>query len=99
MVQCRCRCCPRASGPVDCESLKNKVMLECDRTEERIMNTWFPKVIHLVNSKEMMQGVRAKKLPHFSNSLCTLISNQVRASPIGNRDIEVTQIGPVISSF
>jgi dynein heavy chain len=72
-------------------------MVECDRTEERIMKTWFPKVVHLVNSKEMMQSIRAKKLQHFSNSLCTLISNQVRASPIKNRDIEVTQIGLVFS--
>uniref|UniRef100_A0A8C5ATC2 Dynein, axonemal, heavy chain 12 n=1 Tax=Gadus morhua TaxID=8049 RepID=A0A8C5ATC2_GADMO len=69
----------KASGPVDCESLRNQVMVECDRTEERIMKTWFPKVVHLVNSKEMMQSVRAKKLQHFSNSLCTLISNQLKS--------------------
>lgn len=68
----------RASGPVDCENLKNKVVVECERIEERIMNTWFPKVIHLLTSKEMLQGVRAEKLDSFYACVSTLISNQVR---------------------
>ncbi|XP_071374585.1 dynein axonemal heavy chain 12 [Centroberyx affinis] len=69
----------RASGPVDCNSLKNKVAVECERTEERIMNTWFPKVIHLLTSKETLQGVRAEKLDSFYNCVSTLISNQLKS--------------------
>lgn len=68
----------RSTGPVACESLKHKLAVECERIEERIMNTWFPKVIHLLTSKDMLQGVRAEKLDSFYNCVSTLISNQVR---------------------
>jgi len=54
------------------------VTLECDRTEQRVMKTWFSTVIHLLTSKELQQGVRARKLDSFYNCVSTLISNQVR---------------------
>ncbi|CAL8325422.1 unnamed protein product [Merluccius merluccius] len=69
----------RVSGPVDCDSLRNRVVVECDRTEERIMNTWFPKVIHLLTSQEKLRGVRANKRDSFFNSVSTLISNQLKS--------------------
>uniref|UniRef100_A0A8C7GUY5 Dynein axonemal heavy chain 12 n=1 Tax=Oncorhynchus kisutch TaxID=8019 RepID=A0A8C7GUY5_ONCKI len=69
----------RSTGPVACESLKHKLAVECERIEERIMNTWFPKVIHLLTSKDMLQGVRAEKLDSFYNCVSTLISNQLRS--------------------
>ncbi|XP_055788183.1 dynein axonemal heavy chain 12 isoform X2 [Salvelinus fontinalis] len=69
----------RSTGPVACESLKHKLSVECERIEERIMNTWFPKVIHLLTSKDMLQGVRAEKLDSFYNCVSTLISNQLRS--------------------
>ncbi|XP_062316503.1 dynein axonemal heavy chain 12 [Osmerus eperlanus] len=69
----------RSTGPVDCESLKNKVVVECEKIEERIRNTWFPKVIHLLTSKDTLQGVRPEKLDSFYNCVFTLISNQLRS--------------------
>eukprot|EP00063_Salmo_salar_P015399 XP_013990234.1 PREDICTED: dynein heavy chain 12, axonemal isoform X3 [Salmo salar] len=69
----------RSTGPVACESLKHKLAVECERIEERIMNTWFPKVIHLLTSRDMLQGVRAEKLDSFYNCVSTLISNQLRS--------------------
>lgn len=68
----------RASGPVDCKSLQNKMAVECKRLEDRIMNTWFPKVIHLLTSKETLNGVKEEKLDSFYDCASTLISNQVR---------------------
>lgn len=41
------------------------------------MNTWFPKVIHLLTSKETLKGVKEEKLDAFFNCASTLISNQV----------------------
>lgn len=67
----------RASGPVDYKCLQNKIAVECKRTEDRIMNTWFPKVIHLLTNKETVKGVKEKKLDSFYNCASTLISNQV----------------------
>uniref|UniRef100_A0A674AUS2 Dynein axonemal heavy chain 12 n=1 Tax=Salmo trutta TaxID=8032 RepID=A0A674AUS2_SALTR len=69
----------RSTGPVACESLKHKLAVECERIEERIMNTWFPKVIHLLTSRDMLQGVRPEKLDSFYNCVSTLISNQLRS--------------------
>ncbi|XP_054464751.1 dynein axonemal heavy chain 12 [Anoplopoma fimbria] len=68
-----------ASGPVDCKSLQNKMAVECKRTEDRIMNTWFPKVIHLLTSKETLKGIKEEKLEAFFDCASTLISNQLKS--------------------
>ncbi|XP_010788876.1 dynein heavy chain 12, axonemal [Notothenia coriiceps] len=69
----------RASGPVDCKSLQNKMAVECKRTEDRVMNTWFPKVIHLLTSYETLKGVKEEKLDSFYDCASTLISNQLKS--------------------
>uniref|UniRef100_A0A8C4EEV4 Dynein axonemal heavy chain 12 n=1 Tax=Dicentrarchus labrax TaxID=13489 RepID=A0A8C4EEV4_DICLA len=46
------------------------------RTEDRIMNTWFPKVIHLLTSNDTLNGVKEEKLDSFYDCASTLISNQ-----------------------
>uniref|UniRef100_A0A671QGA3 Dynein heavy chain linker domain-containing protein n=1 Tax=Sinocyclocheilus anshuiensis TaxID=1608454 RepID=A0A671QGA3_9TELE len=70
-----CRYC----RPVDCESLKNKVAVECKRVEDRLMKSWFPKVIHLLTSKDTVQKVKPKKLDSFYNCASMLLSNQLKA--------------------
>uniref|UniRef100_A0A8C2FZU5 Dynein axonemal heavy chain 12 n=1 Tax=Cyprinus carpio TaxID=7962 RepID=A0A8C2FZU5_CYPCA len=69
----------RSAGPVDCQSLKNKVAVECERVEDRLMKSWFPKVIHLLTSKDTLQKVKPKKLDSFYNCASTLLSNQLKA--------------------
>ncbi|KAM8863638.1 dynein axonemal heavy chain 12 [Spinachia spinachia] len=66
----------RASGPVDCKSLQVRTSVECKRTEDRIMNTWFPKVIHLL---ETLTEVREEKLESFFDCASTLISIQLKS--------------------
>ncbi|XP_068561369.1 dynein axonemal heavy chain 12 [Cebidichthys violaceus] len=68
-----------ASGPVDCKSLRNKMAVECKRTEDRVMNTWFPKVVHLLTSKETLKGVKEEKLESFFDCASTLISIQLKS--------------------
>ncbi|MGH0136030.1 UNVERIFIED_CONTAM: hypothetical protein FKN15_058794 [Acipenser sinensis] len=63
-------------GPVDCESLKNNVMLECKKMEEKLLNTWHAKVIHLLTNPETLKGIKPDKLDSFYNCVSTLISNQ-----------------------
>ncbi|KAK7884177.1 hypothetical protein WMY93_027300 [Mugilogobius chulae] len=65
-----------ASGPVDCKGLHNKMALECKRTEDRIMNTWFPKIIHLLTTKETVKGIKEEKLD-FSTTLKSLLHTNV----------------------
>uniref|UniRef100_G3NDR4 Dynein axonemal heavy chain 12 n=1 Tax=Gasterosteus aculeatus aculeatus TaxID=481459 RepID=G3NDR4_GASAC len=66
----------RASGPVDCKKLQVRMSVECKRTEDRIMNTWFPKVIHLL---ETLTEVREEKLESFFDCASTLISIQLKS--------------------
>ena len=68
----------RASGPVYSKNLKHKIVMECKETEERIMNTWFPQIIHILTSKEILNTVKEKKLDSFFKCASTLIANQVR---------------------
>uniref|UniRef100_A0AAX7UY72 Dynein axonemal heavy chain 12 n=1 Tax=Astatotilapia calliptera TaxID=8154 RepID=A0AAX7UY72_ASTCA len=67
----------RASGPVDSKSLQNKMAVECKRTEDRIMNTWFPKVIHLLTNQETLKGVKEEKIDSFYNFSCICFSEFV----------------------
>ncbi|KAM9856226.1 dynein axonemal heavy chain 12 [Aulostomus maculatus] len=68
----------RALGPVDCKSLQNKIAVECKRTEDRIMNSWFPKVIHLLTSQKILKEVKEEKLGAFYACASTLISSQLK---------------------
>ncbi|TSM04870.1 Dynein heavy chain 7, axonemal [Bagarius yarrelli] len=69
----------RSTGPVDCENLKNKVSMECETIEEKLIHTWYPKVIFLLTSKNTVQKIKVEKLDAFYNCASTLLSNQLRA--------------------
>ncbi|XP_069580748.1 dynein axonemal heavy chain 12 [Brachyistius frenatus] len=68
-----------ASGPVDCKSLQNKLAVECKRTEDHIMNNWFPKVINLLTNDGTVKQVKEDKLDPFFNCASTLMSNQLKS--------------------
>nr|XP_008166211.1 dynein axonemal heavy chain 12 isoform X1 [Chrysemys picta bellii] len=65
-------------GPIDCESLKNDVSLNCSKTEEKLLNTWYPRVINLFTRKEALEGVKSDKVDSFYNCVATLMSNQLK---------------------
>uniref|UniRef100_A0A8C6ZHR7 Dynein heavy chain linker domain-containing protein n=1 Tax=Nothoprocta perdicaria TaxID=30464 RepID=A0A8C6ZHR7_NOTPE len=68
----------RSEGPIDCESLKTSVNSSCSNSEEKIMNTWYPKVINLFTQKKALDGVKLDKADSFYNSVATLMSNQLK---------------------
>lgn len=51
--------------------------MECIKLEDNIMNTWFPKVINLLTSKETLSDIKEEKMESFFNCASTLMSNQV----------------------
>ncbi|XP_075883238.1 dynein axonemal heavy chain 12 isoform X2 [Nelusetta ayraudi] len=69
----------RALGPVDCKNLRNKMTMECIKMEDSIMNTWFPKVINLLTSKETLSNIKEEKMESFFNCASTLMSNQLKS--------------------
>uniref|UniRef100_A0A8C3YTD1 Dynein axonemal heavy chain 12 n=1 Tax=Catagonus wagneri TaxID=51154 RepID=A0A8C3YTD1_9CETA len=68
----------RGKGPIDCESMKNDLSIQARKAEEKIMNTWYPKVINLFTKKEALEGIKPEKLDAFYNCVSTLISNQLK---------------------
>lgn len=67
----------RSKGPVDCEALKNDLSIQIKKAEEKILNTWYPKVINLFTKKDALDGIKPEKLDSFYNCVSTLLSNQV----------------------
>uniref|UniRef100_A0A670IHN2 Dynein axonemal heavy chain 12 n=1 Tax=Podarcis muralis TaxID=64176 RepID=A0A670IHN2_PODMU len=64
-------------GPIEYESLQNDVSINCLKTEEKLLNTWYPRVINLFTRKEALEGVKPDKVDSFYNCVSTLMSNQV----------------------
>ncbi|RXM97062.1 Dynein heavy chain 12, axonemal [Acipenser ruthenus] len=81
----------RSKGPADCESLKNNVMLECKKMEEKLLSTWQAKVIHLLTNPETLKGIKPDKLDSFYNCVATLISNQNGEATHQNRKHQIAR--------
>lgn len=60
-------------------SLKNNIILECEKTEDRLMHTWYPSIINIFADKNAFTGLKPDKQESFYNCVTTLISNQVGA--------------------
>uniref|UniRef100_A0A3Q4BIM9 Dynein axonemal heavy chain 12 n=1 Tax=Mola mola TaxID=94237 RepID=A0A3Q4BIM9_MOLML len=69
----------RNSGPVYCKSLKHKIATECKETEERVMNIWFPEIIHILTNRKTLKRVKERKLDSFFRCASTLISIQLKS--------------------
>lgn len=72
----------RLKRPVDCESLKTDVSLSCSKAEEKILNTWYQRVISLFSQKAALNGVKLDQVDSFYNCVATLMSNQVKIFPL-----------------
>ncbi|NXP46066.1 DYH7 protein, partial [Heliornis fulica] len=68
----------RLKGPIDCQSLKTYVSLSCSKAEEKILNTWYQKIIRLFTQKDSLNGVKLHQVDSFYNCVATLMSNQIK---------------------
>ncbi|XP_052285538.1 dynein axonemal heavy chain 12-like isoform X2 [Dreissena polymorpha] len=64
----------RSQGPMEFESLKNNIILDLEKTEDKLMHSWYPKIINIFSDK----STNFKASESFYNSLTTLVSNQLR---------------------
>ena len=62
------------------DSLRNNVILECERTEERLTSGWLPRVINVFADRKNFTSVRSDRLDSFYNCVTALISNQVSST-------------------
>ncbi|NXS55480.1 DYH12 protein, partial [Brachypteracias leptosomus] len=68
----------RLKRPVDCEALKTDVSLSCSKAEDKILNTWYQRVISLFSQKEALNGVKLDHIDSFYNCVSVLMSNQLK---------------------
>uniref|UniRef100_A0A8C3D352 Dynein axonemal heavy chain 12 n=1 Tax=Cairina moschata TaxID=8855 RepID=A0A8C3D352_CAIMO len=68
----------RLKGPIDCESLKADVSLCCSKAEEKILNTWYQRVISLFTQKEALNGINLDQVDSFYSCVATLMINQLK---------------------
>lgn len=69
---------PRLKGPVDCDSLKTDVSLCCSKSAEKLLNTWYQRVISLFTQQEVLKDVKPDQVDYFYKCVDTLMSNQVK---------------------
>lgn len=58
-------------------SLKNNIILECEKTEDRLMHTWYPNIINIFADKNAFTAIKPDRQESFYNCVTTLISTQV----------------------
>ncbi|NXF95586.1 DYH12 protein, partial [Eubucco bourcierii] len=63
--------------PIDCDSLEANVSLSCSKAEEKILHTWYQRVIGLFSQKALT-GIKLHQVDSFYNSVAVLMSNQLR---------------------
>ncbi|NXB50739.1 DYH12 protein, partial [Leucopsar rothschildi] len=68
----------RLKGPVDCKSFKTDASLRCSKAEDKIMSTWYQRVLGLFTQSEALDGVKLDQLESFCNCVAVLLSNQLK---------------------
>ncbi|GFS01672.1 dynein heavy chain 12, axonemal-like [Elysia marginata] len=82
----------RLSGPMEFESLKNNVILDLEKAEEKLMHSWHPNIINIFTDKEQFLDIAAEDMESFYCSVTTLVSNQLK-------DLLVRTIDSYVSLF
>ena len=67
---------------IDLDSFCGNIISECEKTEEVLMNSWFPQIAAIFTQNK--QKPKADKLQHFYNSASSLLSIQVECGIILN---------------
>ena len=65
----------RAQGAVDAENMKNNVILDCEKNEEKMMNSWFHEVVNIFYDKKSFAHIRESQQDSFYNCVSQLMSN------------------------
>ena len=70
----------RAKGPLDIEWFCSLMTLASERGEEKMMTSWYPKVINIFSGDQSVVGnvsFDKVKMERFNDSVSTLLGNQV----------------------
>lgn len=69
----------RLKCPMELENFRNMLLVDVQHADERLMNSWYSKVISLFSGDEKMVGNKQQEQSEaFYESVSTLIGNQIR---------------------
>lgn len=72
------------------ESFCGNIISECEKTEETLMNTWFPQITAVFTDKKTVIQHKGERLSRFYQCASSLVSIQVRQLKL-NLYMEVSQ--------
>lgn len=67
----------RSKGACDIERFKSTVVIEAEKAEEKLMSSWYPKVITLFSDSKLLPKLPKDRMDSFFECSSTLIGNQV----------------------
>ncbi|KAL3853467.1 hypothetical protein ACJMK2_017003 [Sinanodonta woodiana] len=73
------------------ESLKNNVILDLEKAEDKLMHSWYPGVINVFAEKK---DIKADKMDSFYSCVTTFVSNQLKDLLVRTIDAYVTLFDP-----
>jgi dynein heavy chain len=65
-------------GPMEFDHLHEKIINDLEKTEERLMHSWYPNIINVFADKTKFKTIKSEKMDSFFNAVTTLISNQLK---------------------
>ena len=65
----------RKQGPIDAENMKNNVILDCEKNEEKLMNSWFHEVVNIFYDKKSFAHLKEDQQDSFYNCVSQLMAN------------------------
>lgn len=74
------------------EGLKNNIILDLEKMEEKLMHSWYPGIINVFSDKNNFVNIKPESMESFYNNVTTLISNQLK-------DLLVRTINAYVSLF
>ncbi|KAL5014779.1 hypothetical protein ScPMuIL_009049 [Solemya velum] len=80
----------RAQGPMEFESMKNNVILDLEKSEDKLMHSWYPGIINVFAEKSNITTIKSEKMDSFYNCVTTLVSNQLKGLLVRSIDSYVT---------
>lgn len=67
----------RSKGACDFERYKSIVVIEAEKAEEKLMSSWYPKVITLFSDSKLLPKLPKDRMDSFFECSSTLVGNQV----------------------
>lgn len=88
----------RKQGPIDAENMKNNVILDSEKNEEKLMNSWFHEVVNIFYDKKSFAHLKDDQQDSFYNCVSQLMANILQSMLVSTIKAWVGLFDPVDQS-